>query len=1161
MFKFPEIPEIEKLIINFWKTNKIFLKSVLQNKNKKRFNWFEGPPYANAVPHIGHFLTRIYKDTTMRFYTMRGYYVPRRAGWDTHGLPIEVATEKELGFKTKKDIYDYGIEEFNKKCKELVMKYKHAWEETDERMGFWIDHKNAYVTYDPFYIESTWWILSQIYKKGLLVKEYRIFPYCPRCETVLSKAELGMPDAYKKVKDPDVYVLFKVKNSDEYLLAWTTTPWTLPGNLALAVNPEFDYYLYNLEDKKVWTHQKLDGEVIKTLKGKDLVGIEYEPLFEIKNFEISKNDYKVYPADFVKEEEGTGIVHIAPAYGDDDFRLGEKYKLGILNYLDSQGRFVSGYIKDLEGKIEGKYFKEADEIIFNYLKEKGLILKGDLKGYEHEYPHCWRCKNPLIYFANSGWVIKVSKIKDDLIQNHNKVRWIPEEYGNRFYEWIKEGVDWNLSRTRFWGIPLPFWVCERCGYTESISSLEEFSKKFKANNNYFLMRHTEALSNKKNFLSSYPEDKFNPLTRKGVNDARKKAFALRKYKIDIIYASPLTRTKQTAEIISEILKVPVIFDHRLREIDLGELNGKPYEEFDKFYYNEFTGKRDLDKKPLNGESLNDVRKRVINFLLDLEKLHKGKNILIVSHGAPLWMLENEMKALNNDDILDFKVKSYELGELRKVEFKVVPRNSEGLIDLHKPFVDNFSWLCPKCKGLMKRTPEIADIWFDSGCVPFAAYYYPKRNKEEIDKNIIYPADVLIEAIDQTRGWFYTLLVVSVLLKNKSPYKNIVCLGFVLDSQGRKMSKSLGNFVEPWDIMEKYGADVLRTYFYYLNKEGDNKLYKEEELKTFKNEFYGLLFNILKFYKFYYDPSIRSFKGKKEMKTIDMWLSARFKEVYQEYLKNMENFGFHKATRLLFDLLGDFSRWWLRRSRERFQNPKNKKEFINAYLNFQDFLYDYLKMLAPLSPFISEYIYQEIKDDLRARYPIKESIHLEKLGEPLKLTLKEKILLEEMEKIRMIASEVHRLRKENNLKLRLPLKSLYLKTKYSPEVLEILKDEINVMEIIFGEPKEKEGFLYSQTPVEFWLDTKIDEKQKVIGIVKDFVRMIQDLRQDAGLMPKENVLLKFEAPKLLSEIINKNIKTIERLTKSKLVKNGKVVLAEKETDYENFGKVRIVIYKS
>jgi len=1161
MFKFPEIPEIEKLIINFWKTNKIFLKSVLQNRNKKRFNWFEGPPYANAVPHIGHFLTRIYKDTTMRFYTMRDYYVPRKAGWDTHGLPIEVATEKELGFKNKKDIYDYGIEEFNKKCKELVMKYKHAWEETDERMGFWIDHKNAYVTYDPFYIESTWWILSQIFKKRLLEKEQRVFPYCPRCETILSKAELGMPDAYKKVKDPDVYVLFKIKNKDEYLLIWTTTPWTLPANLALAVNPEFDYYLFELENKKIWSHQKIEGRLIKNVKGKELVGIEYEPLFEIKNFEINKNDYKVYPADFVKEEEGTGIVHIASAYGDEDFRLGKKYNLGVLNYLDSQGRFVSGYIKDLEGKIEGKYFKEADEVIFNFLKEKGLILKGDLKGYEHEYPHCWRCKNPLIYFVNNAWVIKVSKIKDDLIQNHKKVKWIPEEYGNRFYEWIKEGVDWNLSRTRFWGIPLPFWICERCDYIEAIDSLEKFSKKFKANNSYLLMRHTEALSNKKNFLSSYPEEKFNPLTKKGVNDARKKAFSFRNFKIDIIYASPLTRAKQTAEILSEILKVPVIFDHRLREIDLGELNGKPYEEFDKFYYDEFKEKRDLDKRPLNGESLNDVKKRVINFLLELEKLYKGKNILIVSHGAPLWMLENEMKALNDEDILSFKVKSYELGELRRVDFKIVPRNSEGLIDLHKPFVDNFSWLCPKCKGLMKRTPEIADIWFDSGCVPFSSYYYPKRNKKEIDKNIIYPADVLIEAIDQTRGWFYTLLVISVLLKNKSPYKNIVCLGFVLDAEGRKMSKSLGNFVEPWEIMEKYGADVLRIYFYYVNKEGDNKLYKEEELKTFKNEFYGLLFNILKFYKFYYDPNIRSFKGKKEMTTIDIWFSARLKETYQEYIKNMESFGFHKATRLLFELLGDFSRWWLRRSREKFQNPRNKKEFINGYLNFQDFLYDYLKMLAPLSPFVSEYIYQEIKDDLRARYAVKESIHLEKLGELSKLTAKEKLLLEEMEKIRMITSEIHRLRKENNLKLRIPLKSLYLKTRYSPEVLEILKDEINVLEINFGEPKEKEGFLYSQTPEEIWLNSKIDEKLKEIGIVKDFIRMIQDLRQDAGLMPKENVFLKIEMPKMLNEIISKNYKIIENSTKVKLIKKGKIVLAEKETDYENFGKVKITLYKS
>ena len=1162
MIRFPTIPEIEKLIIRFWKSQKIFLKSLEQNKNKKRFNWYEGPPYANAAPHVGHFLTRIYKDTTMRFFTMRGYYVPRVAGWDTHGLPIEVVTEKELGFKNKKDIYDYGIENFNLKCKELVMKYKNVWEETDERMGFWIDHRNAYVTYDPFYIESTWWILSEIYKKGLLVQEYRIFPYCPRCETILSKAELGMPDAYKKVKDPDVYVMFKVKNKDEYLLAWTTTPWTLPGNLALAVNPDFDYYLYETDKGKIWTHQKLEGfKILKTVKGKELEGLKYEPLFKIEKFEIKDNHYKVYLADFVKEEEGTGIVHIAPAFGEDDFKLGEKNKLGVLNYLDAQGRFISGYLKDLEGEIEGKYFKEADELIFNYLNEKGLIFKGDLKGYEHDYPHCWRCKNPLIYFANKAWVIKISKIKDKLIEAHKKVRWIPEETGNRFYEWIKEGVDWNLSRTRFWGIPLPLWICERCGYTESISSIEELAKHFKANNEYILMRHEEALSNKKNFLSSYPEEKFNPLTRKGVLEAKRKANSLKKFKIDLIFSSPLTRCKQTAEIIAERLKVPVIFDHRLREIDLGELNGKAYEEFDKVYYDEFTGKRDLNKKPINAESLNEVRKRVIDFLLDLEKIYKGKNILIVSHGAPLWMLEAEMQAINDKDLLDFKIKPYKLGEFRKVEFKIVPRNSEGLIDLHKPFVDNFSWLCPKCKGLMKRTPEIADIWFDSGCVPFASNYYPKRNKKEIDKKVIFPADFLAEAIDQTRGWFYTLLAISVLVKNEAPYKNIICMGLVLDAQGKKMSKSLGNVIDPREIMEKEGADVLRTYLFYLNEAGDNKLFKEDEFKTFKNEFYNLLFNILKFYKFYYDPSVRSYKSNKEMTTIDIWFNARLKETYQNYLKYMENFNYHKAFRLLFDLLGDFSRWWLRRSRERFQNPKDKKEFINAYLNFQDFLYEFVKMLAPLSPFVSEYIYQEIKEDLQTRRYTKESIHLEKLGEPTKLSLKEKLLLTEVEKIKKLASTIHRLRKENNLKIRIPLRSLYLKTKYSPEVLELLKEETNILEVIYGEPKEKENYLYANEPEELWLNVKIDEELGKIGLVREFIRLVQDLRQKANLLPKETVGLKIETQnKALANLLRSELKTISQITKTKLLNKGKTILAEKEEDFENFGKLKVTLFK-
>ena len=1167
MIKFPDLPQIEDKILSFWKSNKIFLKSLKQNERNKRFNWFEGPPYANAMPHMGHFLTRIYKDTIMRFFTMLGYYVPRRAGWDTHGLPIEVNTEKELGFKTKKDIYDYGVAEFNKKCKELVIKYKDIWEMVDEKIGFWIDHKNAYYTFDPFYIESTWWILKEIYNKGLLKQEFRVAPYCPRCETVLAQAELGMPDAYRKVKDPSVYVKFKIndsrfKPSTTYLLAWTTTPWTLPGNLALAVNENFDYFLYKTEKGNIITHQKLNYEILKVYKGKDLIGLSYEPLFKIKNLENNKNNYKVYSAEFVKEEEGTGIVHIAPAYGEEDFQLGQKNKLSVLNYLDLQGRFGSDLFEDseLDQKIAGLFFKEADKILFEYLDKKGLIFEGNLNGYEHEYPHCWRCKTPLIYFATKFWLIKVSQIKEKIIESNEKVNWTSEAVKKRFYEWIKEGKDWNLSRTRFWGIPLPFWICERCGNIEVIGSLDELANHFKSNNNYILMRHTESLSNKKNFLSSYPEIKFNPLTRKGVLDAKRKARTLKKFKIDLIFASPLTRTKQTAEIISQEIKSPIIFDFRLREIDLGVLNGRPYEDFDKYLADEITGKRDFEKKIENGESLDDVRKRVVEFILEVEKLYKGKNILIISHGAPLWLLEGEMLGIDKESLREFKIKSYELGEIRKVKFKVLPRNEDGEIDLHRPYVDNFVWLCKKCKGLMKRAPEVADIWFDSGCVPFASYYYPRRNKKEIDQEIIYPADFIIEGIDQTRGWFYTLLVISTLIKNKAPYKSVISNGFVLDAQGKKMSKSLGNVVDPYEIVLKYGSDLPRFYMFYLNDTYENKRFNEKELIDLKREFFDLLLNILKFYLFYYNPEVRNYKNKKELTTMDLWFSARIKETYETYYNLMQKFEIHKASRLLFDLLSDFSRWWLRRSRERFQNFSNKKQLLNDLVIFQDFLYEFIKMLAPLAPFISEFIFQEIKDDLRFRYPVKESIHLEKLGKPIKLTLKEKLLLDEMEKIRKIASDVHRIRKEKKIKLRQPLKTLYLSSKYSPEVLEILKEEINVLEIKTEEPKQKENLYYSEEFEKLWLDLTIDEKLKELGIYKDFIRIIQDLRQDAGLTPKEIVGLNLTLPKFLEKIVNKYLKNITEKTKTKLVKKQKTIIAEKETDYENFGKIKLVLFK-
>lgn len=1183
------LAEIEKRIANFWETFNIFAKVLEKNKKKKRFVWVEGPPYANAPPHMGHFLTRIYKDSILRFFNMIGFYVPRRAGWDTHGLPIEVVTEKSLDIKNKKEIFDYGVDKFNAKCKELVMKFKDVWERFDKRLGFWIDHKNAYVTYDPFYIESCWWILKNIYQQNLLVEKYKVAPYCPRCETVLAQAELGMPDAYRKVKDPSIYIKFKVdleksnksknffNNKNIYLLVWTTTPWTLPGNLALAVNPDIEYvevksfinpskigdvlqenlilakdiYEKVKSDKnhplnsKFITPLKEEETIVNIFKGKDLIGLVYEPIFNVKNLNLSKV-FRVLSADFVKTDEGTGIVHIAPAYGEEDFELGKKHDLGLVNYLNAKGEFTD----DFENlSLKGKFFKESDKQIINYLESKDLLFaQGE---YEHDYPHCWRCKFPLIYWASKCWVIEVSRIKDKLINNFQKTQWLPKGAGHRFFEWIKEGKDWNLSRTRFWGIPLPIWRCSKCNDTSVIGSFQELASKFKANNSYYLMRHCWSLSLTKNFLSSYPEVHFNPLTRKGVWQAKQRARSLKKENINLIYASPILRAKETALIIGDELGVPVFLDERLREIDMGVLQNKPYEEFDNYLTDHLTKTKDFDKKIENGESLNEVRKRMISFILDLEKKYKNKKILIISHGGPLLLLEGEMKGLSLDQIRSLFNHKYQVGEMRKVNLLVLPRNEKGEIDVHRPYVDNFNWQC-SCGGWYKRVEEVADIWFDSGCVSLAAYHYPFENKKEIDQKIIFPNDFIIEGLDQTRGWFYTLLVISTLIKNAPPYKNVLVNGFVLDKHGKKMSKSLGNVTDPLDVLEKYGADLPRFYFFYLNEVGDNKKFDEEDMLKIKREFFDLLFNILKFYNFYYDKKVSNYKKQISLQVIDLWFKARLKMAYSDYYQEMINFNLHKAARIMMDIVSDFSRWWLRRSRKKFQEPKNFDELASALINFQIFFFQIVKMLAPLIPFTSEFLYQEIKNDLRSRIKIFESIHLQNFSQPLKLANQERILLAEMEKIRQIVSDAHRQRKEKNIKLRQPLASLSLKTKFSDELNEILKDEINVLEIRV-DPQQTEDIIF---------DFNITPELKELGIYNDFVRFIQDLRQDAGLTPKETVVLDIKMPDRLKQILSKKMNILTRQTKTvlKSKKLTKTILSEKEFIYENFGKVIISLWR-
>ena len=645
------LPEIEEEVLSFWKENQIFQKSIARRLNPggrkkvRNFVFFEGPPTANGLPGVHHVLARVFKDIILRYKTMRGYVVSRRAGWDTQGLPVEIGVEKELGIKNKQGIEEFGIAKFNQRAKESVWKYKEDWEKMTERIGYWLDFKNAYVTYDNNYQETLWWIFKEIDKRKLLKKSRRVAPYCPRCQTVLSSHELGQPGAYRLTKDPSVFVKLKIKKN-EFLLVWTTTPWTLPANAAVAVNPKLTYKKYRAENEYLWSASDLDLEEVDKKKGKDLVGWQYEPLYK------NKGPHKVYAASFVSAEEGTGLVHIAPAFGEDDFNLmeGKIKDEDIPVTIDDQGRVNK---KDLPGF--GKSAKLADKDIIADLEKRKLLYRQEI--IEHEYPFCWRCSEPLLYMARSSWFIKMSKLRSDLQKENQKINWIPDYIKDgRFGNWLAEVKDWAISRDRYWGTALPIWECQKCDNVLVVGSLEEL---------------------KENSISG---------------------------------------------------------------------------------------------------------------------------------GLPI--------------------------------------NLEGELDLHRPYVDEIKLRCSKCRGDMERVKDVADVWFDSGAMPFAQWHYPFENKEVIDSKRInqFPADYICEAVDQTRGWFYTLLAISVLLKREAPYKNVISLGLLVDKRGQKMSKSKGNAVDPWDLINNYGADALRWYFYALNQPGDVKKFNEVDVRKTLNRVLGLLYN-------------------------------------------------------------------------------------------------------------------------------------------------------------------------------------------------------------------------------------------------------------------------------------------------------------------------------
>lgn len=874
--------EREREVEKFWRENHIFEKSIEDRKDAPTYMFYDGPPTANGKPHIGHALTRVIKDMIPRYRTMKGYKVPRKAGWDTHGLPVEIEVEKELGINGKEQIENYGVAPFIEKCKESVWKYKGMWEEFSDVIGFWADMNDPYVTYHDSYIESEWWALKQIWDKGLLYKGFKVVPYCPRCGTPLSSHEVAQ--GYKDVKERSAIVRFKKKDEDVYFLAWTTTPWTLPSNVALCVNPEEDYvkvkhgdYTYILASALVETVLKEDYTVLETYKGKELEGIEYEPLWGGLN--VKGKAWFVVCDSYVTLTDGTGIVHIAPAFGEDDSRIGRNYDLPFVQLVDAQGNLTK------ETKWEGVFVKDADKLVLKDLEENGKLF--DAPVFEHSYPHCWRCNTPLIYYARESWYIKMTAVKEDIIRNNNTINWIPESIGKgRFGDWLENIQDWAVSRNRYWGTPLNVWICE-CGHMHSIGSIEEL--------------------------------------------------------------------------------------------------------------------------------------------------------------------------------------------------KSMSKNCPDNIELHRPYIDAVTITCPECGKEMKRTPEVLDAWFDSGSMPFAQHHYPFENHEKFEAQ--FPADFISEAVDQTRGWFYSLLAISTLIFNKAPYKNVIVMGHVQDEDGQKMSKSKGNAVDPMDALNKFGADAIRWYFYVNSAPWLPNRFHDKAVEEGQRKFLGTLWNTYAFYVLYadidnFDPTKYNLEYDK-LSVMDKWLLSKLNTLVKTVDDYLNNYKITETARALQSFTDDMSNWYVRRCRERFWAKGMEQDKVNAYMTLYTALITLSKIAAPMIPFMTEEIYQNLVRSVDKNAP--ESIHLTDFP-----TVNEEFIDKELEismdEVLDIVVLGRAARNSANIKNRQPIGNMYVKaeTVLDPFYVEIIEDELNVKAVEFKDDVE-EFVSYSFKPQ---LKTVGPKYGKLLGKIKE-----------------------------------------------------------------------------
>jgi len=970
---------MEEAVLEYWRQNDIFARSIEGRKNAARFVFYEGPPTANGSPGIHHILSRVFKDVIPRYKAMKGYCTPRIAGWDTHGLPVELQVEKELGFSSKADIEKYGIDKFNARCRESVFRYLKEWKTMTERIAFWVDLEHPYITMENSYIESCWWAIKQMWDKGLVYKGYRVTPHCPRCGTSLSSHEVAL--GYKdNTEDPSVYIKFKVvedqrgvlpKDKPSYLLAWTTTPWTLPGNTALAVNSDVEYSVVDVDGEYLILadalHERLglgDNKVLKKVKGSRLVGVEYKPLYNPHEFGVERRQFqsqselvvqesvdelthRVIATDFVSMEEGTGIVHIAPAYGEEDYRVGGFEELSFVHQVDLQGNITG----TLPGA--GKFVKDADEDIIADLDSRGLLFRSE-KIY-HTYPFCWRCDSPLLYYAKETWYIKTTAVKERLIAGNEEINWYPEHIKHgRFGDWLQNNVDWAISRERYWGTPLPVWQCESCANYECIGGLEELEK-------------------------------------------------------------------------------------------------KPG----------FSGL----KEPL---------------------------------------------------------------------------------DLHRPYVDELAFDCPKCQGKMKRTTEVIDCWFDSGAMPIAQWHYPFENETLLDDGR-FPADYICEAVDQTRGWFYSLHAISTLLFDRPSYKNVICLGHILDAKGEKMSKAKGNVVKPGPMLDKYGADALRWYFLTAAPPGNARRFSEKLISEVTRQFLLTLWNVYSFFATYanideFNPASET--GKIELSVLDHWIISEMNQMIADVDTGLENYNPTEAGRKIESFVSDLSKWYVRRSRRRFWKSENDSDKLAAYTTLYQCLVTLSKLLAPFTPFMAEELYRnlvcsafpEAADSVHlADFPIADKGKIDKrLSADTKLAIK-------------LSSLGRAARSKAGIKVRQPLAMamVSLTAKSENQSLERIKaqiiDELNIKELKTVDNEielESAGYEVSlETGYGVAIATEITPELAAEGLARDIVHRLQTMRRSAGFDIADHITTCYQGGDYIKQAMDTFGEYIRRETLSRELVEG------------------------